>query len=316
MKQLYPSSFDALKQQRVEKARVQTEALLESAALDDRVRKALEEWQQVAGDIDALRTEVSDLHILYSTVVEHATQAEADLMRRNEEVGQFLSGMSHEFRTPLNAIIGYSEMVLEIAAEEGITTLKDEVERIAGAGRHMLSLTNDVLDISKVEAGRLELSPEPVLVEELVEGVVSTMEALARRRGNTLTFRVDPAIGAMNVDPMRLRQCLTNLIGNACKFTEEGSISVAVDRGEEWVSCAVSDTGIGITNDQQARLFQAFVQASASTARDFGGSGLGLALSQQLAEAMGGRIEVVSVRGEGSTFTMLIPASLIVSSLD
>ncbi|MEZ4322312.1 MAG: HAMP domain-containing sensor histidine kinase [Myxococcota bacterium] len=311
MTNLYEHSFDEAKRARLQRTLDATREVLASDDLDPAVRALLEEWHDVGSDAGVLHTEVTDLSILYNTVVEHATGVEAELMRRNAEVGQFLAGMSHEFRTPLNAIIGYCEMVLEMAEEDGLDYIAAEIRHVATAGHHMLTLTNDVLDLSKVEAGQLELVPERVDAQALVHGVVSTMGALAAHRGNAITASVEPHIEWLVIDPMRLRQCLTNLVGNACKFTENGVIRVEVVEVGKWLELRVSDTGIGMSPAQQSRLFRAFAQGAATTAREYGGTGLGLALSLQLTEAMGGTIEVESTRGVGSTFTMRLPGSTI-----
>lgn len=312
MDNLYEHSFDDAKRTRLQEARARTEQALSRDDLDDDVRALLEEWSGIGEDTAVLQVEVGDLNILYNTVVEHATGVEAELMRRNHEIGQFLAGMSHEFRTPLNAIIGYCEMAIEIALENGHTGIATEVQHVAHAGQLMLALTNDVLDLAKVEAGHLELTPERVRAADLVQGIVSTMRTLAANRGNTLESTIEDEVDWLLVDSMRVQQCLTNLVGNACKFTENGAIRIDVFRRDRFVDFVVSDTGIGMSPTQQGRLFRAFTQATASTAREYGGTGLGLALSLQLVEAMGGTIEVESSRGVGSTFTLRLPEAVLV----
>ena len=204
-------------------------------------------------------------------------------------------------------------MVLEIAREDGLHQILDEVGRIAAAGRHMLALTTDVLDLSKIEAGRLEILVEEVDVPELVEGVVSPMQSLAINGGNELVIEMAPDVRLIDTDAVRLRQCLTNLIGNACKFTKNGRIRVVVSQTDDAMEFRVIDTGIGMSVAQQARLFNVFAQATSTTSRDYGGSGLGLALSRRLTEAMGGTIGVQSERGKGSEFTMKLPRSTTIS---
>jgi signal transduction histidine kinase/DNA-binding response OmpR family regulator len=227
---------------------------------------------------------------------------------------QFLANMSHELRTPLNAIIGVTEMLLEDARAFGPEEQIEPHERILRAGRHLLALINDILDLSKIEAGKMELHLESFAVATLVEEVVTTIRPLAARNGNEVVVECASDPGTMRADATRLRQALLNLATNASKFTEGGRVTVAVarrpDDGREWITFAVSDTGIGITAEQMGRLFEEFTQADASTTRKYGGTGLGLAISRRLCRMMGGDITVESVPGEGSTFTMRLPAEV------
>ena len=222
---------------------------------------------------------------------------------------QFLANMSHELRTPLNAIIGVSEMLREDA--EALKQDTEPLDRVLGAGRHLLALINDILDLSKIEAGRMELQLEDVRLAPLIEGVVKTVEPLAAKNGNQLSVRCDGAIGSLHADSMRLRQALLNLMSNANKFTERGTISVeaqhAQENGRDWITIAVADTGIGMTPEQMGRLFQEFSQADAATTRKYGGTGLGLAISKRFCQMMGGDISVESELGRGSTFTIRLP---------
>jgi PAS domain S-box-containing protein len=225
----------------------------------------------------------------------------------------FLANMSHELRTPLNAIIGYSEMLQEDLRERGAADLVPDMAKIHGAGKHLLRLINDILDVSKIEAGKMDLLPEVFDVSALVKDVAATMGPLAEARGNTLDVRCAPAIGFMNADLTRVRQVLLNLVSNAAKFTERGRISLEVDRmamnDEAWLRFRVRDSGIGMTPEQLARLFKAFTQADVSTTRKYGGTGLGLVISRQLCQMMGGEVTVDSAPGTGSTFTVLLPAN-------
>ena len=226
---------------------------------------------------------------------------------------QFLANMSHELRTPLNAIIGVTEMLLEDAQAAAQPDQIEAHERILRAGRHLLALINDILDLSKIEAGKLELSLESVAVAPLVEDVVATIRPLASKNGNQVEVECPADVGVIRADPTRLRQALLNLASNASKFTERGRIRIAVTRepddgGRDWVSMAVSDTGIGVTAEQLAKLFEEFTQADASTTRRYGGTGLGLAISRRLCRMMGGDITVASAPGQGSTFTIRLPA--------
>ncbi len=222
-----------------------------------------------------------------------------------------LAHMSHELRTPLNAIIGYSEMLLEEAERRGHTDFVPDLKKIYGAGRHLLALINDMLDLAKIEAGRMELVYESAEVAALVNDVASTIAPLIRKNGNALEVLVAEDLGTMRVDVTRLRQILFNLLGNAAKFTDRGTITIAVSRddppGADFLTFRVTDTGIGLTPEQQARLFQPFTQAEPVTPRRYGGTGLGLAISRAFAQMMSGTIGVESEPGKGSTFTLRLP---------
>jgi len=225
--------------------------------------------------------------------------------------------MSHELRTPLNAIIGYSEMVEEELQEEGLDSLAGDMQKIHSAGRHLLSLINDVLDLSKVEAGRMELFVEQFDLRTVIDEVVSTIQPLIDKNANQLEVDCPADIGAMEADLTKLRQTLFNLLSNASKFTEQGVIRLIVRRqpdkeGAEMVRFDVSDNGIGMTEEQLAKLFQAFNQADASTTRKYGGTGLGLAISRHFCRMMGGDVTVESEPGKGSTFTVLLPAKVVI----
>jgi hypothetical protein len=218
--------------------------------------------------------------------------------------------MSHELRTPLNAIIGYSEMLVEEAQDEGNDPMLADLRKIHSAGRHLLSLINDVLDLSKIEAGKMELNVESFDLSRLVDDVVMTAIPLAERNGNRLEAEcaVD---GMMWSDPTRVRQVLLNLLSNACKFTSDGTIRLeahAMDgNGSGWIEIRVRDSGIGMTEEQMGRLFEAFSQAEASTAARFGGTGLGLAISRHFCRMLGGDVDVESSPGQGTAFTVRLP---------
>jgi adenylate cyclase len=222
---------------------------------------------------------------------------------------QFLANMSHELRTPLNAIIGVTEMLREDA--ESLNQDLEPLDRVLGAGRHLLSLINDILDLSKIEAGRMELQLEDFALAPLIDGVVKTIEPLAAKNENRVAVSCDAAIGTLHADEMRLRQTLLNLMSNANKFTERGVISVDArqrpENGRDWITIAVADTGIGMTPEQMSKLFQEFSQADASTTRKYGGTGLGLAISKRFCQMMGGDITVESEPGTGSVFTVHLP---------
>ncbi|HEY7514302.1 MAG TPA: HAMP domain-containing sensor histidine kinase [Vicinamibacteria bacterium] len=222
-----------------------------------------------------------------------------------------LTHMSHELRTPLNAIIGYSEMLLEEAERRGHTDFVPDLQKIYGAGRHLLALINDMLDLAKIEAGKMDLVYETADVGALVNDVASTIAPLIRKNGNTLEVSAPPELGTVRADVTRLRQILFNLLGNAAKFTDQGRIAIAVARDEspekDVLVFRVTDTGIGLTPEQQIRLFQPFTQAEPVTSRRYGGTGLGLAISRAFARMMGGSIDVESEPGKGSTFTLRLP---------
>ena len=228
--------------------------------------------------------------------------------------------MGHELRSPLQAILGYAELLQEDAAASGASDQSvDDLRRIYGAGNHLLTLINEILDLSKAEAGRMEIHPESFDVKTMVQMVLDTAFALVQKNGNTLRLECPSDIGRMRTDEVKVRQSLLNLISNAAKFTKSGTITVRVSRtGPEagksgdagWVEFAVSDTGIGMTPEQSAKLFQPFAQADASIQKNYGGTGLGLAISKQFCQLMGGDIKVDSRVGQGSTFTIRLPADV------
>jgi signal transduction histidine kinase len=232
------------------------------------------------------------------------------LAEASEHKSQFVSSVSHELRTPLNAIIGLTEMMVKNAARFGIEKAQEPLQRVNRAGTHLLGLINQVLDLSKIEAGKLELSPQTVQLAPLINEVIGTAGQLAEQNKNHLVVDAQENLGTLTVDPMRLRQILLNLLSNACKFTKAGEVKLAarkVSNGSNVVEFAVSDTGIGMTAEQQAKLFEEFTQADASTAQKFGGTGLGLAITRKLARMMGGDVTVTSEPGKGSMFTVRLP---------
>jgi signal transduction histidine kinase/CheY-like chemotaxis protein len=235
------------------------------------------------------------------------------LKEASEHKSAFLASMSHELRTPLNAIIGITEMLRDDAADEGRSELAEPLERIHRAGNHLLALINDVLDLSKIEAGRLELNLEDVEVAPILRELAMTAQPLAARNGNRLDVYLAEDLGRLRAEPMRLRQIVLNLLSNACKFTERGVVTLDARRergadAADWILISVADTGIGLAPDQLSRLFQEFSQADSSTTRKYGGTGLGLAISRRLAGMMGGDVSVESTPGQGSRFTFRIPA--------
>jgi adenylate cyclase len=231
------------------------------------------------------------------------------LAEASQHKSQFLANMSHELRTPLNAIIGVTEMLREDA--EAAKQDLEPLDRVLGAARHLLALINDILDLSKIEAGRMELNLASFSLAPVIDEVVKTIEPLAAKNGNQVAVHCDGEIGTMRADQMRLRQALLNLMSNANKFTERGTITINAHHRQEndgdWITLAVTDTGIGMTPEQMGKLFQEFSQASSSTASKYGGTGLGLVISRRFCQMMGGDITVESEPGRGSTFTIRVP---------
>jgi signal transduction histidine kinase/DNA-binding response OmpR family regulator len=262
------------------------------------------------------RTRGGTLVSLYSDITD-LKQREAELDRARGEAEQanrvkseFMANMSHELRTPLNAIIGYSQILQEDATDEGNAGAVADLKKIESAGNHLLGLINDILDLSKIEAGKMEVYIEPIRVPDLLEDVRLMVEPLAARNGNGLSIACTADVGTILCDGTKLKQSLLNLLSNASKFTREGRVALDVRRDPQrpgMLLFAVSDTGIGMTEAQQARLFQAFSQADSSTTRKYGGTGLGLVITRSFARLLGGDVAVSSVAGEGSVFTLSLP---------
>lgn len=243
---------------------------------------------------------------------EHALiKARDEALEATKTKSSFLANMSHELRTPMNAIIGYSEMLAEEAEEEGKKETVEDLKKIRSAGKHLLGLVDSILDLSKIESGRMQLHLENIEVMELIKGVESTIKPIFIKNKNEFNIQCPPGIGTIYGDLTKLRQSLFNILGNANKFTSEGKIELKVSRiedgGSNWVEFEVSDTGIGMTNEQKEKIFNEFVQADSSTTRNFGGTGLGLTISKKFCEMMGGSISVESTPGIGSKFNIRIP---------
>ncbi len=245
---------------------------------------------------------------------EKAERATSVAEEANKFKSQFLANMSHELRTPLNAIIGYSEMLQEEAQELGVQDLNGDLQKIQAAGKHLLALINDILDLSKIEAGKMDLFLEPFGLPGLLDEVVTTVRPLMKKNGNTMIFEPNKELGTIHADMTRLRQVLFNLLSNAAKFTKDGKVTLEVvranDQEGDWITFRVSDTGIGMTQEQLGRLFQAFSQADSTTARKYGGTGLGLIISLRFCQMMGGTISVESEPDAGTTFTVKLPAQV------
>jgi adenylate cyclase len=283
-------------------------------------------WERTRPDGTVLEIRHSGLPeggciIIYTDITERKRYEEALTAARDQAEAMsltksaFLANMSHELRTPLNAIIGVTEMLQEDARD---LKRDDEIEplnRVSGAARHLLALINDILDLSKIEAGRMELNLETFSVAPLIDEAVKTVETLTAKNGNRIVVDCDPAVKSIHADQMRVRQALLNLVSNANKFTERGTVTISARRQEiesrEWIEIAVTDTGIGMTPAQMEKLFQEFSQADSSTTRKYGGTGLGLAISQRFCQMMGGDISVQSEPGRGSTFTIRLPANIV-----
>ncbi|WP_377516733.1 ATP-binding response regulator [Paenibacillus allorhizosphaerae] len=257
-----------------------------------------------------LRDLNDQLEQLVKARTQELSQAHDEAVKANQIKSQFLANMSHELRTPLNAIIGYSEMLKEEVEEIGEQGFADDLEKINSAGKHLLSLINDILDLSKIEAGKMDLYLETCIIPNTINDILTTLNPLIEAGGNTM--EVDVPEGAMRTDVTKLRQILFNLLSNACKFTKKGTIRLSaayeLNGGTRGIRFTVADTGIGMTAEQMEHLFEAFKQADSSTTRKFGGTGLGLTISQKLCRMMGGDISVDSEYGQGTMFTVWLPA--------
>ncbi len=271
---------------------------------------------------DDLKTRTTELE---SEII-HRKRTQEELLRAKHAAedasrakSAFLANMSHELRTPLNAIIGYSEMLEEETRESGPEENVRDLQRIQAAGKHLLSLINDVLDLSKIEAGKMGLHLETFNLHPIIEEIVTTVQRAAQKNSNQITVKVADDLGFMHADVTKVRQILFNLVSNACKFTDHGSITLSAERqkaDDGRIIFRVTDTGIGMTPEQQWKLFQDFAQADSSIVRKYGGTGLGLAISARFAQMMQGRITVDSKLGEGSTFTVELPATVTAVSTE
>ncbi len=277
-------------------------------AFQEMTRKVAARTQSLTRAVDQRTAQLAE------SILE-AQRAKAEAEEANQSKSHFLANMSHELRTPLNAIIGYSEMLKEEMEDLGTANLIRDVQKIHGAGIHLLGLINGILDLSKIEAGKMDLCLETFEIAPIIEEVATTLEPIIAKNKNTLVVNCPADIGSMHADITKIRQSLFNLLSNASKFTENGTITLSVERGSRentslptsYITFKVADTGIGLTPEQQAKLFQAFSQADASTTRKYGGTGLGLAITQKFCQLMGGDISVESEIGKGTTFTIWLP---------
>jgi signal transduction histidine kinase/pSer/pThr/pTyr-binding forkhead associated (FHA) protein len=248
---------------------------------------------------------------------EIAELAMASAEDANVAKSQFLANMSHELRTPLNAVIGYSEIMMEDSDILSPAEMLSDLKKIHASAKHLLNIIDDILDLSKIESGRMEFYLENFEIRKLVFEVASTIQPLAEKNANQLKVHCPEEVGEMRADLTRLRQILFNLLSNACKFTEHGTIMLTVERetlsGVDWITFRVSDTGIGMTLQQLRKLFQPFVQADATTTRKFGGTGLGLVISRKFCQMMGGDVVVESAERKGSMFIVRLPADVVIS---
>ncbi len=286
------------KQELEQKVKERTTELLDS---NQKLKQEIIERKQIE---EALNQEIISRQRIEEALKEAKEAAEL----ANTTKSQFLANMSHELRTPLNAIIGYSEMLKEDAEDLGQEDFIPDLQKIHTAGKHLLGLINDVLDLSKIEAGKMDLFIENVDLEIFLTEVISTVQPLLEKKANTLKIERPKVLGEMQTDMTKLRQMLLNLFSNAAKFTEKGIIRIEIKRESDWVHLCVADNGIGMTEEQTQKLFQPFTQADTSTTRRYGGTGLGLTITKQFAEMMGGTIQVESQFGQGSSFTLSLPA--------
>jgi adenylate cyclase len=265
-------------------------------------------------------TELKDRELELGQLVDRLAEAREVADKANATKSTFLANMSHELRTPLNAIIGYSEMLLEEAGDRGDKASVGDLEKIQAAGKHLLGLINDILDLSKIEAGRMEIYLEQVSLARLVDEVKTIVEPMVTKNGNKLAIDCPPDIGSLQTDLTKLKQSIINLLSNAAKFTKNGTVTLRLAREQRidvpWVRFEVADSGIGMTEEQMGRLFQPFTQADSSTTRNFGGTGLGLTITRHFCVMLGGTIDVKSTPGQGSTFIIQLPDRATKAAID
>ena len=319
----------AAKSKTLEELRLENEMLLREVHVSRRASQItaelvvtqFEKMEEIHRELQRKAAVEQKLRERLSQELEEAEARERELARAREAAesanrskSTFLANMSHELRTPLNAIIGYSELLAEEVEDEGLEDLAPDLGKINSAGRHLLALINDILDLSKIEAGKIDLFLETFDVKVAVEEVVTTIDPLAKKNNNSVEVIAAEDVGTIHADLVRVRQCLFNLVSNACKFTDKGVVTLRLDRetrgDDSFVVFRVTDTGIGMTAEQMAKLFQPFTQADASSTRKYGGTGLGLSITRRFAEMMGGSVTVESEIGTGSTFILTVPTTV------
>jgi signal transduction histidine kinase/CheY-like chemotaxis protein len=276
--------------------------------------------QSTNGELKTRTQELEEEIFQRKQTQEELLKAKHAAEEANRAKSTFLANMSHELRTPLNAIIGYSEMLEEETRDTGKVENVQDLKKIQSAGKHLLSLINDVLDLSKIEAGKMGLHLETFDVSHVIEEMVTTLQPAAAKNANSIHVHLAENVSVMNADITKVRQILFNLLSNACKFTEHGTISVDVDQikveQRDWIQFRVGDTGIGISSKQKENLFHEFAQADASIARKYGGTGLGLAITHRFVQLMKGQINVESEPGQGAIFTVRLPAQVVIETAE